>query len=463
MMLVKATILLVASILWSAQVATAEIKTFTKEYTYEAGELDSKVTSRANALDQAKRMLLEELGVFLFSQTEVVNSKLTKDQITSITAGIVAAIIIDEKWDGHKYWLRAKIDADPSVVQQTIEVITNDTKKTKELEGAQKRVEQLTKDLEAVKKDLASNPQERQKRYTKIVNQKQSVDWVTKFFNVFDEKKSFSDNKEALDAINKAIELDPEYLVPYVMRAMLYGEVAKDYQRATEDMTTAIKYFAQGPNNPYENTAILYEARGKYFWRQNKLSQAMSDFMTALEVAPAQILRSHSEYEGLDINVFVKEWPKDYRSYVLRARYYSYLESKSDNPKAYDNSISDIKKALKLNGRKPTTYFVLTAALDFKAMWYESRHYPKIDSDSRNAIVDASTQGLNLSTSAEWKKRFLSKRAQEYLVLKQYRLAVADYNSRLQLYPDDAGAYHDRAIAYKELGELEKGAVCTGG
>jgi tetratricopeptide (TPR) repeat protein len=459
-----ATIILVASFLFTNQVAIAEIQTFTKEYTYEAGELDSKVTSRFNALEQAKRLLLEELGVFLTSQTEVVNSALTKDQITSITAGIVSAVVMDEKWDGHNYWLKAKIEADPSVVQQAIEVIRGDTKKTKELEGAQKRVEQLTKDLEAVKKDLASTPQERQKRYTKIVNQKQSVDLVTTFLNLFNEKKSFAENKEALDAINKAIELDPEYLVPYVMRAMLYGEVAKDYQRGIEDMTTAIKYFAPGPNNPYENTAMLYEGRGLYYLRQNKVSPAASDFMAALEVDPNGILMPLGMFKDTDIEIFVKKLPKDYRSYVLRARYNSHFISGSDDSnnsdknyklkkyKAYDSAISDIKKALKLNNKNHIAYYILTEAHRYKARWYDAGHINEIDTVNHNAIVKAATNGLNLSTSKEWKNRFLGLRALEYLTMKQYKQAITDYNSLLLLYPDYAGTYHDRAIAYKELG-----------
>ena len=328
----------------TSTVAIAEIKTFTKEYTYEASEPDSKVTSRANALEQVKRMLLEEIGVLITSHTEVANNTLTKDQITTITAGIVSAIVIDEKWDGHNFWLKAKIDADPSVVQQAIEVIRSDKIKTEELEGARKRIEQLTKDLEAVKKDLASTPEDRQKRYTKIVNQKQSVDWMTTFFNLFDEKKSFADNRAALDAINKAIELDPEYCVPYVLRATLYGMVAKDYQRGIEDMTSAMKYFAIGPNNPYENTAMLYEARGLYYLRQNKLSLAVGDFITALEVDPTGILMPSGMFKDADIELIVKKHPADYRSYILRARYNSHYISGYDDSDKSDKNIYTQKK-----------------------------------------------------------------------------------------------------------------------
>ena len=46
----------------------AKEKTFIREYTYQASDYDSKVTSRANSLEQVKRILLEEVSVFLQSE-----------------------------------------------------------------------------------------------------------------------------------------------------------------------------------------------------------------------------------------------------------------------------------------------------------------------------------------------------------------------------------------------------------
>src|SRR5271157_2183273 len=86
----------------------AEVVTFEEKYTYQASEYDSKVSCRALALEQVKRLLLEKLGTYLESETEVKNFQLTKDQIIVLTAGIVMAEIIDEKWDGKTYSLKAK-------------------------------------------------------------------------------------------------------------------------------------------------------------------------------------------------------------------------------------------------------------------------------------------------------------------------------------------------------------------
>ena len=79
---------------------------FIKEHTYRAGDMDSKVSSRAIALMEVKRALLEQLGTYLVSETEVRNFQMTKDQISLLTAGIVSAVILDEKWDGKDFYLK---------------------------------------------------------------------------------------------------------------------------------------------------------------------------------------------------------------------------------------------------------------------------------------------------------------------------------------------------------------------
>ena len=81
--------IIAASILSAFTVIFAETKVFEKEYTYQASELDSKVSSRSIALEQVKRLLLEELGTYLVSETEVKNLHLSKDKVTgaSLSAG----------------------------------------------------------------------------------------------------------------------------------------------------------------------------------------------------------------------------------------------------------------------------------------------------------------------------------------------------------------------------------------
>jgi len=48
-----------------AAAASTGTKTFIKEYTYQAGDEDSKNSCRVIALREVKRLLLEELGTYL--------------------------------------------------------------------------------------------------------------------------------------------------------------------------------------------------------------------------------------------------------------------------------------------------------------------------------------------------------------------------------------------------------------
>jgi hypothetical protein len=141
------------SLLLVANLAFAKMVTFEKEYTYQASEIDSKVSCRAIALEQVKRLLLEELGTYLESETEIKNLQFSKDQTKTLTAGVVRADIIDEKWDGKTYHLKAKIIADPIEVFKSIDALRKDRQRSKDLEETRKRAREALKEIEIVKRD----------------------------------------------------------------------------------------------------------------------------------------------------------------------------------------------------------------------------------------------------------------------------------------------------------------------
>ena len=133
------SIVLIALVFSTTSPAFAEKVIFVKEYNYNASDLDSKVSSRTIALEQVKRLLLEELGTYLISETEVKNFRLTKDQVTTYSAGVVSAEVIDEKWDSKTYYLKAKVSADAAEVAKSLQNIVNDKQKSKELEDVRKK------------------------------------------------------------------------------------------------------------------------------------------------------------------------------------------------------------------------------------------------------------------------------------------------------------------------------------
>ena len=65
----KVLIFAVLNIFLFAGLSHAEKVSFVKKYTYQASELGSKHSSRTISLEMVKRLLLEEFGTYLISET----------------------------------------------------------------------------------------------------------------------------------------------------------------------------------------------------------------------------------------------------------------------------------------------------------------------------------------------------------------------------------------------------------
>ena len=142
-------------VLFVPNLTSAESKTFIKEYTYQASDFDSKISSRTIALEQVKRLLLEEVGTYLISETAVKDFQVTKDNVTALTGGIVQTEILSEKWDGKTYYLKAKMTISPEEVMKFLEGMKENSQKNRELEETNRRVEEALKKIKKMQDDLA--------------------------------------------------------------------------------------------------------------------------------------------------------------------------------------------------------------------------------------------------------------------------------------------------------------------
>lgn len=180
----KIIFLIVALLFSSFSSVHAELKTFIKEYNYQASEYDSKVTCRTLALEQVKRLLLEELGTYLESETIIQDYKLSKDQITVITGGIVQTTLIDEKWDGNSYWVKVELSADPQELSKSIDRILGNAQLLKQLNITKKKADNALQELEKLRKakHLPGNKLTTKKKYQKEVNElSHSDEWREDF------------------------------------------------------------------------------------------------------------------------------------------------------------------------------------------------------------------------------------------------------------------------------------------
>ena len=198
-------ILLTAILILTAGIyCNAENKTFIREYHYQAGESDSKISSRTKALTEVKRLLLEEIGVYLESYSEEktenrISSQFLKKEIEQISAGITETSILEENWTGVEYYIKAEITVDPddvirqlnrsiehrkaSVVVDSLNMLlteANASIKAKEseiaslrrnLENEQEKLRQQEENLQRLNNELSGL----KSRYSQIAKQEQAV------------------------------------------------------------------------------------------------------------------------------------------------------------------------------------------------------------------------------------------------------------------------------------------------
>jgi tetratricopeptide (TPR) repeat protein len=329
--------------------AFAENKTFFKEYTYMASDIDSKVSSRAIALEQVKRDLLEQLGTYLISETEVKNYQMTKDQITTLTAGIVSAEVVDEKWDGRTYYLKAMITADPKEVARSVDALRKDVQKNKELEDSKKKAEDAMGEIERLKKELAlvKGDTKIQQEYSNAIKDLSAADW-------YDKGKAFQQSnnlKDAIKAYDKAIELNPKYAVAYYNRGLAYNDLG-NHQQSINDYNKAIEFRPK--------FAWAYNNRGKVYHELGNVQQAISDYNKAIELDPNDALAYNNRgnaYKALrnyqqafsDYNKAIELDPKYASAYYNRGNAYASLGN-------YQQAINDYNRAIELNPTYANAY-----------------------------------------------------------------------------------------------------------
>ncbi|MGV8057125.1 MAG: tetratricopeptide repeat protein [Smithellaceae bacterium] len=302
-------------LLFTPYLAPAETKTFIKEYTYQASDYDSKISSRTIALEQVKRLLLEEVGTYLISETDVKNFQLAKDKITTLTAGIIQAEMLDEKWDGKTYYLKAKMSVAPQDVKKFLEELRENSLKNRELVETNRKVDEALNRIKQLQADLTTGQYlgSKQNEYSKAVAELKAKEWIDKgvaFMNV--------ENYEgALSAFNNAVEIDPASSSTYIYLGGVLNALG-DYGQAVTKLNRATDL---DPKNPW----IYLHRAGSYMMLGN-YQQAYLDAEKAI---------------SLDVTMAY--------AYAIRGWAYSCLGN-------LDRALADLNKSLQMDPNNPLVY-----------------------------------------------------------------------------------------------------------
>lgn len=264
-------------------------KTFIREYNYRAGEADSKLTARAIALEQVKRLLLEEIGVYISTsfENETIEvgdevKELTSQEIEVISAGITETKIIEEDWTGDNYYIKAEIDVDKNDVLDRLNDVVQDQERAEELEESRKRADEALAQINELNKKLAALQQENE-ALKQEQNELDTHKEILAEDKVKEKEYEIQLSQSMIDQQKR--ELQEQYLTENNKLAAEYwfqqGISAKEkgnFDEAIEDLGKALDY---NPNDPriYAGLGMLHSMRKDY-------DQSIDYYNKALELRP---------------------------------------------------------------------------------------------------------------------------------------------------------------------------------
>ncbi len=333
----------------------AALKTFIKEYIYQASELDSKVTCRTNAMEQVKRLLLEELGTYLESHTVAVDFQITKDQITSLTAGIVETKILDESWNGVQYWLKAEMKADADEVVDSVEKLRRDWDQSDEIEETRKQLESALAENEKLKTELHSKAKTAPstastRQYNQNINKIRALNLYTKAHAVYRK----GNLKQAFKLAKASLDLDPQSPKAYGLLLRIY-----QFQGQKELAQRTVKEILTKELNPADSDT--YVLRGFAYQTQKKDRQAIKELSLGIKLNPSsdKLYRARSfsfsrmrqgQKALADANKAIELKADDYRNIMIRG--VAYARGRRLKP-----AIADFDKAIQMNPKAAKAYF----------------------------------------------------------------------------------------------------------
>jgi len=288
--LVRRASIIFCFILLPAFPAAAEVKVIEADSLYVLGDNDSKVYARRIATQEAQRKALELAGTYLASITQVKEYRLTKDQVTAYTAGIVETEIIADEARGTvdhpALYIKARCRVDTDILVQQIGRYRESEELREQLEAAAKEKEALRKERDVLRKQLSSEQdkvkaEETRKKLDTVLQGEEAISDTTRVWVRISPQIDFYGGKESgmetraadLDAagtsLRKVLEHNPGNVRARVLLASVYHQENNSAAAETE----LRKALDKVPNN-----ALVHLRLGIVLREQGKYQDAFKEF-----------------------------------------------------------------------------------------------------------------------------------------------------------------------------------------
>ena len=266
--------------------------------------------------------------------------------------------------------------------------------------------------------------------------------------------------EQALSALNKAIDLRPDYVAAYNNRGAAKNLLGKHLDAIADyDKVIQLK----------PDYAEAYSNRGVTESLLEKYQDAIADYDKALQLKPdyaeaydgrgtAKHLFGRSQEAIADYNKAIRLKPDYAESYLHRGNTNRTLDK-------YEDAFADYNKVIDLQPDYAEVYnhrgslqvmlgHYRKAIIDYtKAIQLIKSGETKLDNSQENSI------SLIVKNSGFGEAEIYYNRGVAKLELGEFTEALADYNMAIQLKPDYAEAYHNRGVVKIQLNQPNEALV----
>jgi len=222
-------------------------------------------------------------GTYVESFTVVKNSRLEKDEILALAAGVLKAEVVSQKnyalEEAFGVEVVVRINVDTSVLEDRVKKLLADRTHLEDLNQARKKEKELLDKIDRLEAESTRLTAEK-KSTEQLKNQFReasqglaAVDWYKKAYEF-----THTDPKKAIEYLNEAIRLDPDYANAYHSRGVAYANLGQ-YQRTIEDCSEAIRL------KPTD-VALTYGNRGNAYGRLGQYQRTIEDCSEAIRLKP---------------------------------------------------------------------------------------------------------------------------------------------------------------------------------
>jgi len=140
--------------------AFARTETIFASFKYTMGDNDTKNDAKRIAFMEAKRLLSEKAGVYIESETKVIDSMLSSDEIKSYTTAIIKIDVVKEDFqvtgETQTIIMTVKADVDPDEVGRTLKKIHEDKSLQSKIKEQQNNLLEMEKRIKSLQNELTT-------------------------------------------------------------------------------------------------------------------------------------------------------------------------------------------------------------------------------------------------------------------------------------------------------------------